>query len=344
VVSGSGNLKAACAIAAAIVSLVGPAAAQASDPLQRGANTERLFVEFRKVGPHRAFAVGPGDTATWRAGENTPEVAVATVLKNCAAAAKAECKLSFVNNYAVDGEAWQSRVPKRAAGVPDIGRLRPQPYWWMRGPQLAAGLLVWSHGYSLQKRLEGTAPPTWTGRFADLGYDLYRFDRELIAEWSSDADDLASAVREARKLGYRRVILAGQSAGAWVSLAAFHRDAGADAVISISAAHHGLAKDMANPDQVRREWQYVVDGFKTGPRVVLVNFAGDDYDIGGRMDVARGAFARNHVEAEVIDGPAGFTGHTAGDGGTFARKFGACIEAFVEHGKRAQPCTTDRGD
>jgi hypothetical protein len=328
----------ACAVAVAIAVLAGTAAAQPADPLARGANTERLFVEFKKAGPHRAFAAGPKDTASWQAHASSPEGAVTQVLKRCAEAAKAECKLHFVNNYAVAGLDWHKQVPERAAGVPDIGRLRPQPYWWVRGPQLAAGLLVWSHGYSLQKHLENTPPHFWTGRFADLGYDLYRFDRELIADWSSDADALASAVREARRLGYRRVILAGQSAGAWVSLAAFQRDAGADAVTSISAAHHGAARDMADQSRARREWQYLVNGMKPGPRVVLVNFAGDDFDIGGRMNAARIAFERNHVEAEVIDGPAGFTGHTAGEGGAFARKFGPCIEAFVEEGKRLQPC------
>ena len=87
-------------------------------------------------------------------------------------------------------------------------------------------------------------------------------------------------------MGYRRVVLAGQSAGAWVSMAAAFRGAPVDGVISVAAAHHGYVKDMRDVSVARSEWQQIVRGIKPGPRVVLVNFAGDDYDVGGRMDDA----------------------------------------------------------
>ena len=77
-----------------------------------------------------------------------------------------------------------------------------------------------------------------------MGYDLYRFDREWIVDWAGDATALADAVRKARELGYRRVVLAGQSAGAWVSLAALARGAPVDGVVSIAAAHHGEVSKM----------------------------------------------------------------------------------------------------
>ena len=82
-------------------------------------------------------------------------------------------------------------MPARAADAPDIGRLRPQPYWSMRGPQLATGLIVWSHGYMAGKNATDSAPQSWVGRFTRLGYDLYRFDREWISDWASDATALA---------------------------------------------------------------------------------------------------------------------------------------------------------
>src|SRR5258705_1655861 len=112
----------------------------------------------------------------------------------------------------------------------------------MRGPQLATGLIVWSHGYLAGKNSAESAPQPWIGRFTRLGYDLYRFDREWIADWASDATALAAAVHKARELGYRRIVLAGQSAVAWVSLAALVRGAAVDCVISMSADHHGEGK------------------------------------------------------------------------------------------------------
>ena len=144
--------------------------------------------------------------------------------------------------------------------------------------------------------------------------------------------------RQAKALGYRRVLLAGQSAGGWVSLAATMRGAPVDGVISISAAHHGEVKDMRDVTIARPEWQPIVRGIRAGPRLVLVNFAGDAYDVGGRMEDAVAAFAQTGVQADVISSPAGFQGHGAGSDFSFARKFGACIQAFIEQGVKQAPC------
>jgi pimeloyl-ACP methyl ester carboxylesterase len=139
-------------------------------------------------------------------------------------------------------------------------------------------------------------------------------------------------------MGYRKVVLAGQSAGAWVSLAAALRGAPVDGVIAVAAAHHGYVKDMRDVSVARSEWQQIVRGIKPGPRLVVVNFVGDDYDVGGRMDDARAAFASSGVEALVIAEPADFKGHGAANGNAFPRKFGACIHAFIETGVRRPPC------
>ena len=81
----------------------------------------------------------------------------------------------------------------------------------------------------------------------------------------------------------------------------------------------------------------MLEGIRRGLRLVVVNFAGDAYDVGGRMDDARSILAKNGVEAEIIDAPEGFKGHGAADS-TFSRKFGACFTAFIETGKKQAPC------
>lgn len=50
----------------------------------------------------------------------------------------------------------------------------------------------------------------------------------------------------------------------------------------------------------------IVKGIKPGPRPIIVDFAGDTYDVGGRMDDAR--------------------------------EFGPCMQAFIENGMRQGPC------
>jgi pimeloyl-ACP methyl ester carboxylesterase len=239
----------------------------------------------------------------------------------------------------VTHQDWRKLVPARDPAAPDIGRLRPEPYWAMRGPQLATGLIVWSHGYMSGKDATNSAPQPYLGRFTRLGYDLYRFDREWISDWASDATALAAAVSQARQMGYRRIVLAGQSAGAWVSLAAALRSAPVDGVISISAAHHGTVEKMTDPTRARSGWQNLMSGLKAGPRFVVVNFAEDAYDVGGRMPDARRAFAASGVQAVIIDDPPGFKGHGAGSDFNFALKFGACIEKFIESGTRQAPCS-----
>lgn len=84
------------------------------------------------------------------------------------------------------------------------------------------------------------------------------------------------------------------------------------------------------------EWQQIVRGIKHGPRLVVVNFAGDDYDVGGRMDDARAAFAASGVQALVIADP--LQGPRRGGRRSFPRKCGACINAFIEIGTHQAPC------
>ena len=299
----------------------------------------RLLSDFQNFGPHRAFVVSPDGQASWWAGAGgaDPASAIASALKRCLERTKQECKLHVVNNYTVTGHDWRELVPARSIGAVDIGRLRPQPYWSMRGPQLAAGLLVWSHGYMAGRNSTDSAPQAWVGHFTRAGYDLYRFDREWIADWASDATALADAVARAKAMGYRRIILAGQSAGAWVSLAALQRGAAADGVISVAAAHHGVVEKMRDPTRARSEWQHMLEGIKRGPRLVVVNFADDAYDVGGRMDDARSIFARTGIAADIIDAPEGFKGHNAADS-SFASKLGACSAACIETGKKQPPC------
>jgi pimeloyl-ACP methyl ester carboxylesterase len=338
------------AIAVLLIGLAGAAAAQTTAkpgtaPATPGLNKEaaRLFNDFQNFGPHRAFVVGTDGQANWQAGMwgDDPSAAIASATKRCEARTKKPCTLHIVNNYNVANQDWRKVVPVRAVDAPDIGRLRPEPYWSMRGPQLATGLIVWSHGYQAGTNAANHSPQAWTGRFTRLGYDLYRFDREWISDWASDATALADAIAKAREMGYRRIVLAGQSAGAWVSLAALVRGAKVDGVISISAAHHGTVANMTDTKRARADWQHLVRAIKPGPSILLVSFAQDEYDVGGRMDDAADAFATSGVKAMIVDEPDGFKGHNAGIEFAFARKFGACIAAFIERGVEEEPCDDD---
>ena len=326
------------AVATLLAASLEAAAQQAAPPTN--AEAARSLSDFQNFGPHRAFVIGADGRASWYVGVGgaDPGVAVSGALRRCEERGKPPCVLHVVNNYTVTGLDWRAQVPQRAADAPDIGRLRPESYWSMRGPNLAAGLIVWSHGYMAGRNATSSAPQPWIGRFTRMGYDLYRFDREWIVDWAGDATALGDAVRKARQMGYRRVVLAGQSAGAWVSLAAMARGAPVDGVISIAAAHHGEVAKMRDTMRARSEWQNMIGTLRPGPRVVVVNFAEDAYDVGGRMGDARSAFAKSGVDAVIVDNPEGFKGHSAGGEMPFARRFGGCIESFIDKGIRQPPC------
>jgi pimeloyl-ACP methyl ester carboxylesterase len=321
----------------ATLALVGGGTASPAMAQQLGAEAQRAYAGYQLLAPHKAFAVAAdGHAYTWfGASGGEPASAVAGVLKRCAERSKSGCTLYAVNNVVLSGRDWKAAA---APSLPAIGRLRPEPYWDNKGPQAATGLIVWSHGYMSGRDASQSAPQAQVENFTAAGYDLYRFDRQWIRDWPGDATALVDAVRQAKAAGYRRVILAGQSAGAWVSMAAAMRGAPVDGVISVSAAHHGEVKDMRDVSVARSEWHQIVSGIKPGPRLVVVNFTNDSYDVGGRMDDARAAFAASGVQAEVISNPPGFDGHGGARDGAFGRQYGACIKAFIEQGLRQAPC------
>ena len=319
--------------------MVALAATLAASPAsaQLGADAQRTYEDFKRLGPHRVFMLGAdGKGYLWAGAAGAdPAGAIERGLKDCEQRSKSTCTLHTVNNVVLNGRDWKAATPP---SLPNIGRLRPEPYWENKGPQAAAGLIVWSHGYFLGIDATTTAPQGQVAYFTAAGYDLYRFDREYIRDWPGDATALTDAVKQAKAMGYRRVILAGQSAGGWVSLAATMRGAPVDGVISVSAAHHGEVKDMRDVSVARSEWQQIVKAIKRGPRIVVVNFADDSYDVGGRMEDARAAFGASGVDAVVISSPEGFKGHGAANSNTFPRKFGACLHGFIETGARQAPC------
>ncbi|HZX87230.1 MAG TPA: hypothetical protein VFF19_26905, partial [Reyranella sp.] len=155
-------------IVAVAALLMAPLAMAAAQQAARPLNSEaaRSLADFQNFGPHRAFVIGADGRASWYAGSSgtDPGNAVASALKRCEERGKPPCILHVVNNYTVTGADWRAEVPARAADAPDIGRLRPEPYWSMRSPKLAAGLIVWSHGYMAGRNATSSAPQSWIGR------------------------------------------------------------------------------------------------------------------------------------------------------------------------------------
>ncbi len=86
------------------------------------------------------------------------------------------------------------------------------------------------------------------------------------------------------------------------------------------------------------DWETIIGDIRSGPKVAIVLFAADDYDVDGRGEIASRQLQANNVDALILDSPTGFRGHGAGFSFRFARTYGHCLVRFLTEGVRASPC------
>ena len=105
------------------------------------------------------------------------------------------------------------------------------------GAKREQGAVIWSHGRSLEQEASLDPTPEYIGAFRAAGWDTFRLNRPSITDTLTESAAALAVEAEALKhRGYRRVVLAGQSFGAFISLiAAGHSDA-VDTVISTAPA------------------------------------------------------------------------------------------------------------
>jgi hypothetical protein len=324
---------------AAIAAAVFIAGESIAQPQQLSPAAEQVFTEFVTYAPHRTFYVaadGSGHSWSGTNGE-TPALAIRNGLNDCHERWKTDCRLYAVNNFLLGGRDWRDVVLARSSAAVDIGRLRPQPYWANGGPATASGLLVWSHDYEEGVDRTATAPASYVGHFTKGGYDLYRFDRRWVRDWSVDATHLSDMVKQAKAMGYRRVMLAGLGAGAWISLVAASHGASVDGVIAVAPEFRGDSNVMADAPMARANWQKITASLAAGPRVFIVNFVRNGPAPTYAAD-ARAAFSASGASAVVVTDPPDFPDRPSLQRPGFSRAYGGCLYQFVENGVRRAPC------
>jgi hypothetical protein len=199
--------------------------------------------------------------------------------------------------------------------------------WW--GPGAARGVVVWSHGRG-QGDSRGLQPPPVMRPFNNAGFDMVRFDREPNVDDRERAGRwLREGMADLRRRGWRMVVAAGQSRGAWNSLQVLDTAGLADVVIALSPAAHGLGPHTSAQASDLRHMLESAE--PSGARVAFAQFSGDPY--AGVPDDRPGMFQdllRPRIGALLlIDRPDGYVGHGAGGGYPFARQFGACLLHFA---------------
>lgn len=299
------------------------------------AEARALWARFITFNVHRAFAVGPGGAfgAAWN--HRSLDEAKETALRNCARRAGPECRLIAVDLAIVDpARPWTP--PMEAPGSVDIGgtgwEIVPDKRYLWRGPAQARGAFVFGHGRSADADPRGSQPQTWVRRFNLAGYDVFRFDRHPNSDETERAAGwLRDGLARLRALGYRHIVVGGQSRGGWNALQVLDRPGLVDVAIAIAPAAHGQGGStnlLAQNDQLR-----TIAARTNAPaaRLAFVQFANDPFvlDPDGRARIVRERIAPRLAAVLLIDRPEGFIGHGAGEGWRFADRFGACLLAFA---------------
>ena len=204
----------------------------------------------------------------------------------------------------------------------------PGPY---AGPFHAKGVVVWSHGRSINAEDYKSPTPIYLEALRQDGWDVMRFDRlargDTLEESTGRLADYAAALK---RQGYKQVVLAGQSFGGFLALMAADASADVDAVVATAPAAYGNFDDFYDSWRLNATKLYPLLEHVKRARIMVFYFHDDDFDPGGRGERSREILAKRGLGYAVVDQPAYFTTHWAASSGLFLRRFGGCISRFAD--------------
>jgi pimeloyl-ACP methyl ester carboxylesterase len=202
------------------------------------------------------------------------------------------------------------------------------PDFAFSGPGSGKGALVWVPGTYGKDQTGPPAPPDIVGRMAQSNMDVWCFNRDRGDDpLDRGARLLMRGVQMLRDQGYRRIIVAGHSRGAWIALTALAHPGLANAIVAISPAAHGTGD--ARKAQAMADWTALwAAAVNDGTHVVLVQLLDDpwDPDPPRRLAIARERFGANLFS---IFQPPDPKGHAGVYEPAFDEQFGARIMGFL---------------
>ncbi len=214
------------------------------------------------------------------------------------------------------------------------------------GAGKARGAVVWSHGRSVEVEDSEAPTPLYLKTMREAGWDVYRLDRMRVSDTLPNSSRALAGYADGLKdKGYRRVVLTGQSFGAFIALMAAGQTDRVDAVVGTAPAAFGNFSEAYDSFRENATQLWPILRNVRRARVMLFFFHGDDFDPGGRGEPARNVLTQRGLENLVIDQPALLTGHGAANTGLFVRRFAGCIVRFAETPPTANdpPCDDSWG-
>lgn len=200
------------------------------------------------------------------------------------------------------------------------------------GPERAHGIVIWNHGLSGTQVQWSAPPPPLLRLLQRRGWDVIAIKRHNLADGQSErslpraVERTLAEARQQRQSGYRRVVLAGQSFGGYITLEAA---ASADDIFAAIAMAPGVAATARygrlDPTPTERDLQVT-----RAERVALV-FPRDDALF---SHAVRGASAGRILAARglpyfLVDETSDIAGHGGGMTARFALQHGLCVAELL---------------
>ncbi len=209
----------------------------------------------------------------------------------------------------------------------------------LKGPDRALGLVIWNHGVNGQLPQYKGPPIPAMQALAARGWDVIKLNRNPVWEntWSNAGQrHVARVVEEvaaARQHGYRRIIIAGQSYGGAIALAA----AGAiEGLWGVIAAAPGTGQEMRSDNVITDKWSNAIAQqtyeelrVANATRLVVVFPDADEFIGIKRGTEARAILGEKSLPFLIVDETAPVKGHH----GAYADAFNpyvTCIGHFLD--------------
>ena len=209
-----------------------------------------------------------------------------------------------------------------------------------RGPEASQGILFWSHGLWGRTPKWKDKPPRFVRKFAHADWDVVKVNRDERLEYlwatagSRHAADLRERARKARKAGYKRIVLGGQSYGAAIALEAASERGIADAVIAVAPNHDsdncgGMGASGYGSAWLQNQLVSALEDLSSS-RVVLVAPGRDECLGPERAEGSyRNALAAGASGFVLLDDAMPISGRKAGRTRQFDEWYGECLLEFI---------------
>jgi len=301
-----------------------------------GAEGRDDYARFLQQATPRAFALSPDGAWGWAAAMPDQAATEARALELCGRWGGG-CRL-YARDLVVVWPGLESPPPPPAPAVP----LQAGPGWALvpdgrflwHGPAAARGAYVWAHGRAAGGQdSRGSQPQPHVRVFNNAGYDVLRFDRDPVTdETEAAAAWLRAALRALRAQGYARLVVGGQSRGAWNALQMLDAPGLVDGVVAIAPAAHGATGSPAWAWAIEDLLRVVSAARSPAARVAIATFASDEFDPDPdrRASLFRTLNAPRIGALLLLDRPPGVSGHGGGAESRFTLRYGGCLLAFVE--------------